>query len=79
MSIICGTMSFFVFISTKMYPLLLQSLDLHGCLSIYGCGCIIGFIFVLLVVKETSGTSLDDVGVEEKKKYSAEKRLSTPF
>lgn len=49
------------FVSTKMYPLLLESLDLHGCLMIYGTGCVIGFVFVLVILEETSGKSLDNI------------------
>lgn len=45
---------------------------------IYACGCMIGFIFVLFVLKETSGKSLDDVGLnEDKEKEANDKKIST--
>lgn len=66
MTIISCSLGFVSFISVKAYPILLESVDLHGCLSIYGGCSIIGFIFVLFVLKETSGKSLDDVGSEQK-------------
>lgn len=61
-----------------MYPILLNSIDLHGCLSIYGLGCIAGSIFILLVLKETSGECLDDVGHKPNTKIEIvpEKKLS---
>lgn len=61
MAIICSLLSVVAFVSVKMYPILLESVDLHGCLSIYGAGCILGFIFVLFVLDETTGKSLDQV------------------
>lgn len=44
------------------------SVDLHGCFLIYGVGCLCGFFFILFILKETSGESLDDVGVNENTK-----------
>lgn len=31
---------------------------------VYGLGCLIGFTFVLFALKETSGQSLDDIGMD---------------
>lgn len=45
-------------------------LDLHGCMMIYGIGSICGAIFVILVLKDTSGISLDDVGIDENTKQN---------
>lgn len=53
-----------------MYPIMLRLIDLHYCLSIYGVGCIVGFIFVLFVLDETSGQPLDDVGLNKTAKLS---------
>lgn len=39
-----------------------------GFLMIYGVGCVFAAIFVFLVLKETAGKSIDDVGVNEKVK-----------
>lgn len=66
MAIICFSLSLDAFVSVKVYPILLELVDLHGCFIIYGVGCIIGSIFVIFVMRETSGQSLDDVGVNEK-------------
>lgn len=61
-----------------MYPILLEHIDLHGTFTMYGICCIIGFIFVLLVLKETRGKSLDDLNIDEKAKNDCNfmKRLS---
>lgn len=39
---------------------MLDTQDVHGCLMLYGSGCVIGAIFVLFAMKETNGKSLDD-------------------
>lgn len=67
MAIICCTLSVDAFVSVKYYPILLEAIDLHGCFIVYGVGSLIGFFFVLFVLKETSGQCLDDVGMEGKR------------
>lgn len=64
MAIIYTANNLFHLPSLKTYPILLESIDLHGCLMIYACGCFIGFIFILFALKETTGRSLDGVGVD---------------
>lgn len=64
MAVICFSDNCVSFVSLKAYPILLESLDLHGCLIIYGTGCIFGAIFVLMVLKETRGKPLDDVSID---------------
>lgn len=54
------------FVTLKLFPILLVIVDLHGCMIILGIGCIIGFLFVLIAMEETSGQSLDDVGKNKK-------------
>lgn len=49
------------FIVAKTFPILLNVFDLYGCLLIYGCGSIVGAIFVLVATQETSGQRIDDV------------------
>lgn len=56
------------FATIKVFPLLLEIFDLDGCMFILGSGSILGFFFILFVMKETSGQSLDDVGADEKLK-----------
>lgn len=65
MSIVAFTNSGASFLSVKMFPILLEKLDLHGCMMIYGFGCVGATIFVLFFLKETSGQSLDDAGENE--------------
>lgn len=64
MTIICFSFSLVTFISVKFYPILLEILDLHGCLLIYAIGSFIGALFVLFILEETTGTSLDEVGMD---------------
>lgn len=66
MAIISGSFGIATFISVKMYPKLLDSIDLNGCFTIYGIGCFIGFIFVYFVLNDTTGQSLDEVGADKK-------------
>lgn len=49
------------FFVAKTFPILLNAIDLYGCMFIYGCGCIIGAIFVFIATKEMSGQRIDDV------------------
>ncbi|XP_055298963.1 uncharacterized protein LOC129566767 [Sitodiplosis mosellana] len=72
MSLISSAIGMCAFISVKLFPILLELLDLHGSMLIYGCGCSIGAIYVLLVLKETSGKSLDDVGKSKNTKVDCD-------
>lgn len=68
MAIVCSILSLTTFICLKTYLTLLEHYDLHGCLTIYAIGCVLGFFFVYFVLDETSGRSLDDVGNDNKVK-----------
>lgn len=68
MAIICCSLSFDAFVSVKFYPILLEAIDLHGCFIVYGVGSLIGFLFVLCILEETSGQCLDDVGTDHRAK-----------
>lgn len=46
----------------------MELIDLHGCMIFFGVSSVVGAIFVYFVLKETSGQSLDDVGLDEKTK-----------
>lgn len=70
MAIVCFSINVVTFVCVKLFPILLEVLDLHGVLMIFAVSCVVGAIFVLFLVEETSGKSLDDVGVEEKRKLS---------
>lgn len=60
MAIISVVLSLTGFISVKTFPILMEIVGLHGCLAIYGSGCIAGVIFVIVVLKETRGQSIDN-------------------
>lgn len=60
MIIVSSSVSIFSFTSLKLLPILMEAIDLYGCMMIYGTGCIIGAFFVLFVLEETSGQSLMD-------------------
>lgn len=57
--------SFLTFISTKIFSILLDGIGVDDCLFIHGIGWIVGAIYVLFVLKETTGQSLDEIGLEE--------------
>lgn len=40
---------------------------MDGCLLIHGIGCIVGAVYVLFL-NDTTGESLDDIGLKEKTK-----------
>lgn len=53
------------FACTKLFPILLNIVDVHGCMIIFGIGSTLGALFVAFCMEETSGKSLDDVGLDE--------------
>ncbi|XP_037040406.1 facilitated trehalose transporter Tret1-2 homolog [Bradysia coprophila] len=60
MSIISMVLSITGFVSVKTFPVLMELVGLHGSLLIYGIGCVVGVVFVIIVLEETRGQSLDD-------------------
>lgn len=68
MAIIVFATNLAAFGVVKAFPILLVSLDLYGCMLILGCGCLVGTVFVIFILHETTGQSLDDVGADEKTK-----------
>lgn len=69
-AIICFSINISTFAFVKLLPLLLDVLDLHGCMTIFGVACIGGAIFISVAVKETNKQSLDDVGLDEQSKIA---------
>lgn len=65
MVIISLFISISVFVCLKTFPIFVEMFNLYGCMMIFGIGCSIGAIFVLLVLEETSGVSLDNVGIND--------------
>jgi len=49
------------FIVTYIFNSMLTNLQTYGCYWLYTCICIVNFIFVLLVVPETRGKSLEQI------------------
>lgn len=68
MAVVSFAISLAAFISVKLYPILLDSLELYGTMMIYGTGCVVGTFFIIFMLQDTNGTSLDSVGVNEKAK-----------
>lgn len=48
-----------VFLLLKLFPILMVSIGLHGCMSIFAILCICGALYVFFIMKETKGMSLD--------------------
>lgn len=55
------------FVYLKLFPPLLESIRLNGCMSICGILCVLGSIFIAIVLDETNGECLDNVGLKERK------------
>lgn len=45
----------------KSFPLLLDGIQLYGCMWCFACVAMLGFSFAWLVVPETKGTNLDQL------------------
>lgn len=68
MAIIVFATNLAAFAAVKAFPILLESLDLCGCMLILGSGCLVGTAFVVYVLEETVGKSLDNVEADDKTK-----------
>lgn len=60
------TYSIAAFFITKLFPELLDMLDLHGSMLLHGICCIIGAVFLFFALEETKGETLDGIGKEER-------------
>ncbi|XP_059617699.1 uncharacterized protein LOC132262445 [Phlebotomus argentipes] len=54
------TISISAFVILKAMPILMTTIQLFGCLWLFAAFCIVGAIFIALVVPETKGKVLDD-------------------
>jgi SP family arabinose:H+ symporter-like MFS transporter len=52
------------FILTYTFPLLNQMLKASGTFWLYGCICLLGFLFILKKLPETKGKSLEEIEIE---------------
>lgn len=68
MTIVVFEANLMLFGILKMFPLLLNTIDVHGCMIMFTILSILGIIFVVTVLKETNGKSLDDVESDKKRK-----------
>ncbi|XP_031637651.1 facilitated trehalose transporter Tret1-like [Contarinia nasturtii] len=55
------------FIFVKMFPIILTLIDLYGCMIILMVGCVVAAFFVIFVLDETKGQTLDTIQSTEKK------------
>lgn len=55
------------FTCLKLFPILMVKIGLHSCMLILAAFCALGSLYVLFVLKETKGISLDTVLSQEKK------------
>lgn len=53
------------FSAGKVFPILLECLDLYGCMLLFGCGCLVGTVFVVFILEETTGKSLDSIDIND--------------
>lgn len=68
MTIVVFEANLMLFGILKMFPLLLNTIDVHGCMIMFAILSMLGIIFVVTVLKETNGKSLDDVESDKKRK-----------
>lgn len=61
------TINMFAFISTKTFPILSESMQLHGCIGMYAIICALATLFITIAIDETKGKNLDSIGKEDEK------------
>lgn len=59
------SMSASCFVIVALYPILLEVIDLHGCMLIFATTCVFGIFFVAFFVDETKGRTLDLLNEEK--------------
>lgn len=53
------------FIFNKLFPILLEEINLSGCMIIFFIGSIFGAFFVLFALEETKGKALDSLKTKQ--------------
>lgn len=66
MTAVVFTSNLILFAFVKILPFLLNKIDVHGCMIMHAVLSVFGIIFIAIVLKETKGKSLDNVGLDEK-------------
>lgn len=64
-----SSMSFFGFVVIASYPILMDLIDMHGCIFIFAVTCAFGVGFIIVYVDETKGKTLDFL--KEEKVYES--------
>lgn len=59
LSISAVIMDIALFLTLKLFPLLLPEIELYGCLLVFAISCIIATFFVAFVMHETKATSME--------------------
>lgn len=59
MTVVC--MNITAFTTLKLFPELAKMISVHGCMLVFAGSCIIGTVFVVLVVKETKGKDMNQI------------------
>lgn len=54
------------FLCVKLFPILVELIGLDMCMMIFAVGCFVGSMFILFVVDETKGLSMDDVNSKQR-------------
>lgn len=57
-----------LFLSSKLFPIFVEIIGLHGCMFIFAGGCLLGSIFIIFVLDETKGISIDTLNDKETNK-----------
>lgn len=57
-------------ITSASFPILMEIIELYGCMVILGVTCFLGMVFVIMFMEETKGKTLD-LSNEEKEKSNA--------
>lgn len=61
MSVTTLSMNMASFVLNKYFPILSKSIGMYGCLCLMSVTCIFGILFVIFVMEETRGKSLDSI------------------
>lgn len=67
-----SSMSLFAFGLVITFPVLMEVIDMHGCMLIFAITCALGIIFVIFAVDETKGKTLDLLNKEKDKSDAAD-------
>lgn len=59
------SLSVFLFVTLALYPILLEIIDLHGCMLAFAATCVFGVVFVIVYVDETKGKTIDLLNEEK--------------